>query len=204
MPRSEVANQRIREQQQVKILNGARKAFARKGFAATMAEIAASAGVSQGLIYHYFADKDVIFQELVAQIIRSDPLGVRQGAAQTGTPTEQLTSLISRLMESRRLYPEIHQLVDHLQRSEKTPADLREQMRRQAELFHRTLRQLIIEGQADGSVAPGNPDQLVMAVSIWLEGINRWRSLDPERLERQWPDVHIALRLLTAGAGERR
>jgi AcrR family transcriptional regulator len=193
----------MREKQREKILDGARKAFARKGLAATMAEIAAAAGVSQGLAYHYFADKEEIFSELASQVIRSDPMGVRHVAQEAGTPWERLTSLISRLMESRRLYPEFHQLLDQVRSSEKTPADVLEQMRRQTEIFHEVMRQLITEGQAEGSVVAGDPEQLLMAVSIWLEGINRWKWLDPQRIDKHWPDVELALRMLKSGADER-
>jgi AcrR family transcriptional regulator len=203
MPRTKEANQFIREKQREKILDGARKAFASKGLTATMAEIAATAGVSQGLAYHYFADKEEIFQELASQIVRSDPMGVRHGAEVAGTAWERLTSLISRLMESRRLYPEFHQLLDQVRRSEKTPADLLEQMDRQGEIFHEVMRQLIIEGQAEGSVAAGDPEQLLMAVSIWLEGLNRWQLLDPQRLDKYWPEREIVLRMLKSGANER-
>src|SRR5258708_8598648 len=65
MPRTKEANQHIREEQRAKILDGARKVFARKGMAATMAEVAAEASVSQGLAYRYFASKEAIFHLLV-------------------------------------------------------------------------------------------------------------------------------------------
>src|SRR5258708_32691284 len=56
MPRTEESNQRIREEQTHKIMVAATKVFARKGLAATkMADIAAEAGISYGLLYNYFA-----------------------------------------------------------------------------------------------------------------------------------------------------
>jgi AcrR family transcriptional regulator len=203
MPRTEEASQRLRETQRENILQGARKVFAQKGMSATMDDIAAAAAVSHGLAYRYFASKEEIFHELVKQILHTDPAGVRRLAEEAGTAWERLARLLSRLMESRHLFPEIYQLLDQIRRSERTPADLREQMNRQGEIFQESLRQLIIEGQAEGSVVAGDPDQLLMAVSIWLEGINRWKLLDPQRIDKHWPDVEIALRMLKAGADER-
>jgi hypothetical protein len=55
MPLTEAANQRIREAQRAKILRAAWKAFARKGRAMTMADVATAANVSYGLTYRYFA-----------------------------------------------------------------------------------------------------------------------------------------------------
>ena len=57
-PRTEESNQRIREEQRERILEAARMIFAHKGFTDTkMTDIAAAAGVSYGLAYHYFKDK---------------------------------------------------------------------------------------------------------------------------------------------------
>lgn len=42
---------RSQDAQRTNILEGARRAFARKGQAATMADVAQAAGVSQGLAY---------------------------------------------------------------------------------------------------------------------------------------------------------
>src|SRR3954453_11897304 len=48
------------------ILDGARKVFMELGFdAASMNEIARSAGVSKGTLYVYFADKNRLFEAIV-------------------------------------------------------------------------------------------------------------------------------------------
>src|SRR6202163_765486 len=50
------------------ILDGARKVFLDLGFdAASMGEIARSAGVSKGTLYVYFADKNRLFEAIVEQ-----------------------------------------------------------------------------------------------------------------------------------------
>jgi len=57
MPRTEDANQRIREEQRTKILEAALSVFARQGTDATIADVATAANVSYGLIYRYFVNK---------------------------------------------------------------------------------------------------------------------------------------------------
>ena len=65
-PRTEEANQHIREEQRERILEAAKAIFAHKGFSETkMSEIAAAANVSYGLAYHYFANKEAIFSTLL-------------------------------------------------------------------------------------------------------------------------------------------
>ena len=67
MPRTEEAKQRIREEQRTRILEAARRVFARKGLTATVDDVAEEAEVSHGLAYRYFANKEAIFSEIVLQ-----------------------------------------------------------------------------------------------------------------------------------------
>lgn len=66
MPRSREQNEFIKDETRQKIVDAARGLFAKKGLAATsVADIAAAAGISAGLLYHYFASKEQLFGELV-------------------------------------------------------------------------------------------------------------------------------------------
>jgi AcrR family transcriptional regulator len=105
MPRSEKANQRVREVVQARILEGARKVFARKGMGATMADIATAARVSQGLAYRYFTNKEAIINALVEEGIQSDPQFPNL-LEMPGTPGERLVKLISGFLQARREHPE--------------------------------------------------------------------------------------------------
>jgi AcrR family transcriptional regulator len=196
MPRTEAANQRLREVQREKILDAAIRVFARKGMEATMAEVAAEAAVSHGLAYHYFVNKEALFHALVEQVIQTDPAGVKSFPEMSGTPGERLALLISRLVESRREHPEFHQLLDQVQSSEITPDDLRELIHRQGQTFFKVTRQLIAEGQATGEVTAGDPDQLATAVAACLVGLTRLTLYEPEQFKKHSPDAEILLRML--------
>ncbi len=57
-PRKEEQNQQIRDERREEILQAALRVFARKGLvAAKITDIANAAGLSHGLIYHYFSSK---------------------------------------------------------------------------------------------------------------------------------------------------
>ena len=196
MPRTEAANQRRRLAQREKILDAARKVFARKGMAATMGEIAAEASVSHGLAYHYFANKEALFHALVEQTLQTDPAGLQRVLEGPGTPWERLALLLAKLVSFRRENPEWYQILDQVERSETTPNDLRELMDRQGQLFFTVLRQLIAGGQATGEVAAGDPDQLVSAVAAYLEGLTRLALRSPEQFQQHGPDAEILLRIL--------
>jgi AcrR family transcriptional regulator len=196
MPRTEEANQRLREAQRAKILDAARKVFAHKGWAATMADIAAAAEISQGLAYRYFANKEAIFNEVVTQAVQSGFSALQRILEMPGTPGERLEFLVSRVLESRRERLEFFQLIVQAFQDEATPDDLRDLLRRQSQTFQDVMRQLIVEGQATGEVADGDPDQLVLAVIACLNGLSSLALRRPEKFKNHFPEPRIIMRML--------
>lgn len=197
MPRTPEANQRIREAQRAKILESARSVFARKGMETTITDIAAEAQMSLGLAYRYFADKEAIFSELVKQTIPADSTGIQQLLEMPGTPGKRLATLISSIVGARgqREPLEAHQLLHHALDADAMPEEIRELLSRRYQMLLATMRQLIVEGQATGEVAPGDPDQLVAVMSACLDGLTRWALRDPEQFRTYVPDAQIVLRL---------
>jgi AcrR family transcriptional regulator len=194
MPRSTEANQRLRDEQRVRILAAAGRVFAREGSAATMAALAAEAGVSQGLAYRYFPSKEAILRELLEQLVRSGVVGARVLEV-PGTPGARIVALLSRMLWAQRDRLGFYQLLTHAIRDEKTPADLRAVIRDLHQRSLATLRHLIVEGQAAGEVAAGDPDQLMTVVEACLEGLTRLAATDPERFAHMVPTAEIVLRL---------
>lgn len=173
VPRSEEANQRIREEQRAKILEAARTVFARKGATATMAEVAAAAGVSQGLAYRYFASKGAILRALLQEMMQASAGGLQHILEMPGTPGERLEFLITRLVEGRREHPELFMPLYQEASGEEPPDDLREMIERQGQEFIDVVRRLIVEAQATGEIGTGDPDELVAATFAYLDGLTR-------------------------------
>ena len=196
MPRTEEANQRIREVQRAKILEAAWKVFARHGLTATMAEVAAEAGVSYGLVYRYFVNKEALFHALVEQSLQSKDAAILRFDELPGTPGEHLDRLITRLVENRRDHPEVSQLHAHVLSDPATPAVLRNQAIAYGQVFQDMLRRLIVAGQKTGEVRVADPDQLVTAVLAALDGLTRLALTNPERFQAHYPDANIILGML--------
>lgn len=191
MPRTDA------EAQRANILEAARQVFARKGKAATMADVAQAAGISQGLAYRYFASKDEIYREVVERALEQAALAIAPPAQAPGaTPGQQLALLITRHVEYRRDQLELFQLLDQLLSSGAPPDGFVELIRRSREHFFGELRALIVAGQAHGEVAAGDPDQLVFALCAMLEGLTRLGLQQPEQFRRLCPDASILLRML--------
>ena len=160
-----------------------------------MAEVAAAAEVSQGLAYRYFANKEAIFSALLEQVIQVALAGMPRILEMPGTPGERLEFLISSAWNGRREYPELYQLMYQVLSDEAIPDNLRKLVDRQGQSYQDVARQLIVEGQATGEVAEGDPDQMVSIVLASLDGLSRWALSEPEQFKKNFPDAGIILRI---------
>jgi AcrR family transcriptional regulator len=94
---------RLKESTRAAVLEAAERVFAERGAAARMEDLAAAAGVAVGTLYNYFADRDALLEDLLAE--RRRELWTTLNAAQQGIPaqaTEQrlvafLTALLAHI-----------------------------------------------------------------------------------------------------------
>lgn len=203
MPRKEEANQQIRETQRAKILDAAREVFARKGLTATMADIATAAGVSQGLAYRYFANKEELINILVEESVQSGLNLTGTPEEKANSPWERLSMLISRLVDARRTHPEFFQLFYHMMYDNAGSDSLRAMVEQRGKAFQEGMRQLILAGQATGEVVEGDPDQLIITIMAYMEGLTRLAVLEPERFKQHAPSADIILRIFRPGSEQK-
>lgn len=195
MPRTGVANERARRDARARILAGARAALARKGMTATMTDIAASAGVSQGLPYRYFADKDALARALITEAVQQADAAVSPLTG-PGSAAWRLHRLVADLVEARQAQPELFLLLQHVTSDPATPADLLELIRARGQAIAGAMRQLITEAQATGEVPPDDPEQLVTAVMACLDGLGKLSLGASASAPWQFPAAHIIARML--------
>ncbi len=197
-PRTEEANQHIREEQKERILKAAQKLFARKGFTDTkMTDIAVAARVSYGLAYHYFVNKEETFTRLVESALKNSIELMQYAKRQPGTPWDRLHWLVSQILEGAQREPESFMVILQAFTNEAIPEEARAIARQQGEVSQAILKQLIQEGQAAGQVVAGDPDQLVTALSWCITGM----ALDMSFLEHPlpvFPSADHVLRILKA------
>lgn len=69
-PRSKEANKRIQEQTRQQIVMAALEAFSQKGYTSTsVSYIARAAGISKGLVYHYFNSKEEVLKGIFNMLL---------------------------------------------------------------------------------------------------------------------------------------
>ncbi len=160
-PRSAQANRQIRKQQKDRILEAARDLFARHGFSATkISDIAAQAGVSHGLVHHYFGSKAKVFEALIAQVMRSASVLPREALERAGTPLQRLTWFVETLLAGVASSPESFFLVIEASANASVPASVKRLVADEGMVSTRLIAKLIRQGQSEGELRKGNPETL--------------------------------------------
>ncbi|MBD2164970.1 TetR/AcrR family transcriptional regulator [Calothrix membranacea FACHB-236] len=107
MPRTPAENERIRQATKEQILKAAMELFFSKGYHATsIDDVAKTAKISKGLLYHYFKGKEDLIAALV-DIRLQDLLFVMEAAAAKPTPAEQIRHIAEGALEDVRRKPEV-------------------------------------------------------------------------------------------------
>jgi AcrR family transcriptional regulator len=100
-PRTAADNAKVRAAAREKILEAGLKVFARRGFhAATITDIAKAAGLSHGLVYHYFKTKDDIFLELVAIAFENSIAATKAAAAGKESAWDKIKRIAAMLCQN--------------------------------------------------------------------------------------------------------
>src|SRR5689334_21943327 len=109
-PRSAAANKRVRSASREKILSSSIAVFAAKGFhAASMDDVAASAGVSKGLAYVYFRSKEDLFAHALRERVQH-LFAIGSAVDATLPPRERLRALVAAAVGYVRREPDVFRL----------------------------------------------------------------------------------------------
>ncbi|HLY32093.1 MAG TPA: TetR family transcriptional regulator [Ktedonobacterales bacterium] len=203
MPRTESSNQRIRDERREQILQAAIQVFVRQGYsAAKIANIAAAADTSHGLLYHYFPDgKEEIFAALIERTTRDLTRFAEAIFKQPGDAWDRLTWAITRILQGLQHQPDVYAVILQTVGSEAISPELRQIAVRPAAILRATLRQLIGEGQAIGRVVAGDPDELAGVLTYCIEGLSvnvLSPSVAPDPGPIAFPKPETLLRLVKA------
>ena len=171
-PRSAAANQRIKDARRQALLVAARRVFARNGLAATrISDIAAEAHVSQGLVYHYFPNKEALFAEIVEGALRETANLAAGALEQHRSAWQRLEYLCGQMLHGVRDEPEYVLVILQAFTSAAAPERARTAVAGYGRQTFGDIVGLIAQGQAEGSVAAGNPVELALAFTACIQGV---------------------------------
>lgn len=196
MPRSPEQVEHIKEERRRALLRAARFVFARKGVAATkISDVAAHAGISYGLVYHYFPEKDSLFAAVLEESIQRGETLVASARQQPGTPWDRLAYLCDQMNTQLKEEPEYLLVVVQAFTSDTTPRSVRDAFVRYHQYFFQHIVAMIEEGQRAGEVAPGAPDELARVILAITQGLAITWLVDPSAAI---PSLEVVLRILKA------
>ena len=170
-----------------KILNTATQLFIQKGSEKTsMQDIAQTAGISKGAIYHHFKSKD----EIVLAVIRSRQALMEEEmkqwlkATENLTGREQLQTILKSNLESQTARATDGIVGEY----EKDAGFILTMMRDNLRIGAPLVSDIIKKGMADGSLRTQYPDQaaevFLLLVNFWMHG-TIFES-DPEKLPERF------------------
>jgi AcrR family transcriptional regulator len=195
MPRTEEQNQRLKEERRRALLEAARRVFARKGLAASkMTDLAAAAGISYGLVYHYFPDKEAVFAALVEESVQQGIRLVAEARERPGSAWEQLQWLSARVMEGIQREPSFPLILVQAHVSESVPAPVEQALSRYSSQFFQQLVALIEAGQEAGQVVGTPAAELAWMWLATIQGLALMRIL-PQVHPVPFPGPDTLLRL---------
>jgi AcrR family transcriptional regulator len=193
MPRTEEAFQQIRDESRRNILDEAAKVFAAKGVANTkISDLAEAAGISQGLLYRYFIDKDDVFIALLERAVNGINDIAQTCIGHTGTSLQKLHWLTEQILQGMSQEPVYLPLISQAMalsgKAHETIWKL--------ETVVTILRELIVEGQTVGEIAKRDPDQLVILYLGCLYGLAAGKGFSIPWLDEHIPTTDTVLQIL--------
>lgn len=173
MKRSEQKEKRRQE-----ILRIGLDLFIRKGYAATRtAEIAEIAGMSEGLLFHYFETKEKLYIALleIADTGKNNVFSLNEPPLKFFEDTAKtIIDYITKEPFAAKLFV----LMNRAQYDETLSKQVRNCSMRQKDIDYAT--ELVIQGQKDGSIREGEPFALVIAFFMAIQGIAENVARNPE------------------------
>jgi len=169
-----------KEKRREEILSAGLNLFIRKGYAATKTlDISQAAGISEGLLFHYFETKEKLYEELIKvgisgpqnllSNIKGEPLLFFQTAAKE----------IFNYIETMPFVAKMFVLMKQAGCNDAAPESVKK-MLSNIDIFNASVKK-IIEGQKNGTIRDGDPEALALAYWGAVQGIAEQAALFPDK-----------------------
>jgi AcrR family transcriptional regulator len=195
--------ERRRQQTRDHLLAAAAQVFAERGFhAASLDEVAATAGFSKGAVYSNFKNKEDLFLALFKANYDREMEALRATLEASEAPPEtRLSDFVALIREEVRLTPESFGLLyeEFWLYAVRNPA-AREQLIRLEDENVRGIAEIIeAERAREGLEALESVERVARIISLLFHGIGRLRILQPEVADDSL--IETAISLIARGLG---
>lgn len=200
MPRNKEENQRIKDKRREQILSVALKIFARNGLAATkISDIALAAGISQGLIYHYYKSKEDIFVELIGFAFDRINQACLWLESQPLPPAEKIEFAIRellRLLDEDENAARYHLLIAQATATEAIPNEAKKIIKLKNTLPYESIERIMAAGQNEGTIKQNNTRELALVFWTSINGLAIYKAIHGKKFKA--PDASILINMFCA------
>jgi len=176
MARTEEQNEQIRDARKEKIRIEALHQFSKKGLCATrIQDIAQGAGMSQGLLYHYYPSKDAIYLDMINDALeKTNQAAISVRDMEVSAKEKILFSLqeLFKTIEQSDRFRQTCRLIAQATNSAELPEDAQDLIIKKREVPYRIMAEVFQQGQKEGSVVEGDPDQLATLYWTSVNGLS--------------------------------
>lgn len=174
-PRNVEKDKQMRQQRMQHILDSALKVMAINGFQLTsIQDIANEAGVSVGNVYHYYASKEEIFNEVLRSGQTNYGMYVTEVAAMRVSPISKLRIILSSWLSAHSNWA--FTILMHTARlSESTPPDIKKIVTERFTANLAPVADIMREGIALGKIVDEDPLQLAFYFVSLIQGLTLQR-----------------------------
>lgn len=176
------ARRQPHDERRAGLLRGALAEFTERGFhGASTRSIATAAGISSGLLFHYFPSKEAVYEELLALgAAEFTPTPAEEEAA-LAHPASFLRGLVERVLGLLRDTPRSSLMFTFMARAERQPgvSARADELLAGGDVF-RVLVPVIEAGQRRGEIRPGDPRALALAFWSALQGLAEAVGVTPD------------------------
>lgn len=174
MPRVKEKFDAMRSAAKEKILAAGLQLFSHKGLAATsIQEIASLAGISVGLMYHYYKSKEELFSELVETAISLAAESTQARFEAHLSPAEKIKGFSNEVIgdiAQNDWMSQVYLLMIHYMLVVDSPEKASE-IRKKGFAPLENLERTIIEGQQLGEIRSGNPMEMATLFFAAIQGL---------------------------------
>lgn len=196
-PLTEDQLKKIRDDRKLQIMQAALKVFAENGIRLTkISMIATEAGISHGLLYHYFSSKEEVLHTSLEWAITNGTQELLQQLEELDLQPLEKIKYFSKIALSEGS-SEVFRIIQQLRHSTYTiPQETSELIMNVGNLYITHLLPLIRQGQEQGTIIQSDPEELLGLYLNVISGIIAEGDLEwwKDKLEEK---INLLLRMIT-------
>lgn len=169
------------------VLREAAQSFNRQGFhATTLDSLAKRLGVTKAALYHYFPNKNALLKACFDEVMEGAFSNLTHAIENGKTGREKLKMVFAGYLN--HIIDQLTVTVVVMEDSALKPEE-REEAYAARDRFERSLRDLVSEGIADGSIVACDPKLVIMTMLGAVNWVPRWFRHDGEWTTQQLSDA---------------